>query len=61
MINKRDLCKYRLDEPKCIDFFGADYLSQNEEFSMIFFGAIRLPKVSSYTQQIAKCTVKLVK
>ena len=27
-------------------FSGAEYLSDNDEFSMIFFGAIRSPKVT---------------
>ena len=47
MIKKRDRCKYRFDGPKCMNFSRADYLSDKDEFLMIFFGAIRSPKVST--------------
>ena len=36
MIKKRDRCKYQFDGPKCINFSGADYLSNNDEFAMFF-------------------------
>ena len=36
MIKKRDQCKYQFDSHKLIDFSGADYLSDNDEFSMFF-------------------------
>ena len=38
----------QFDIHKWIDFSGADYLSNNDEFSMIFFGAIRSPKVTKW-------------
>ena len=34
------------DGAKCINFSGAHYLSDNNEFSMNFFGAITSPKVT---------------
>ena len=36
MIKKRDRCKYRFNGPICINFSGADYLFDNDEFLMIF-------------------------
>ena len=48
MIKKRDRCKYQFDGCEWINLSGADYLSDNDEFLMIFFGAIRLPKVIIY-------------
>ena len=39
----------RFNTHKWIDFSGVDYLSDNDEVWMIFFGAIRSPKVSSQT------------
>ena len=37
----------QFDGPKWINFSGADYLSDNDEFSMIFFGVTKSPKVST--------------
>ena len=33
---------------KWIDFSGVDYLSDNEDFLMIFFGPMLSPKVNTY-------------
>ena len=40
IIKNRDPSEYRFDTHKGIDFAGADYLTDNDEFSMITFGAM---------------------
>ena len=38
-INKnRDRCDYQFDTHKWIDLAGADYLTDNDDISVIFFG-----------------------
>ena len=40
IIKNRHRSDYRFDTNKWIDFSGADYLTDNDEFSMIIFGAM---------------------
>ena len=54
MIIKRDWCKYQFDGRKWIDFFRAEYLSDNDEFLKNFFGAIRSPKVTTRSANSSK-------
>ena len=42
----RDRSDYRFDTHKRIDLAGADYLTDNDDISVIFFGPITSPKVS---------------
>ena len=40
IIKNRERSDYRFNTHKWIDFAGADYLTDNDEFSMIIFGAM---------------------
>ena len=47
IIKNRDRSEYRFDSHKWIDLARPDYLTDNDDISVIFFGPITSPKVSS--------------
>ena len=47
IIKNRDWSDYRFDTHKWIDLAGADYLTDNDDISVIFFGPITSPKVTA--------------
>ena len=51
IIKNRDRSDYQFDTHKWIDLAGADYLTDNDDFSVILFGPITSPKVSLYKQK----------
>ena len=50
IIKNRDRSDYRFDTHKWIDLAGADYLTNNDDISVIFFGPMLSPKVSSWAR-----------
>ena len=46
IIKNRDRSDYRFDTHKWIDLARADYLTDNDDFLVIFLGPMSLPKVT---------------
>ena len=52
IIKNRDRSDYRFGTHKWIDLAGPDYLTDNDDISVIFFGPITSPKVTGDPYEI---------